>query len=605
MKDDTSKVKAYYKYGDMWADLKIDSARSYYLKAQKLAHDIGSSYLEAVYYSYEIPLLNNEGRYSEALELCLDAEERFKKLKPDKNELILLHNNLANEWQYLGDFNTAATQYFIALSLTKETGSLKFQSLCINNLASLYEEMGDKVKLLEYAKEGKEIALKINDTTRLYTTSYNLAEAYLANDMAGEALRELKYIETIISHLKDPEYGLDVLMLKADLSLKLKDNKKAAGYLLTVLQICRENENVEYELAASKGLAGIYIQNGNPALAKQYNIEALAAAKKTGALKEQRDCLKIAADIETKSGNLANALQIRNAYDTIVDSLSGKESKKNIQLLDVQYQTEKKQALIKQLEKEKELQALSLKQKNTFNALLGIGLFAAALIGFLFYRNAKRKQQLGKQAAEIKDIRINELENEKQLVAVNSILEAQETERSRMAKDLHDGLGGMLSGIKLNLTSVKENMIVAETDARLFNKSIKQLDGAIIEMRRIAHNMMPEALLKFGLSDAIEDYCNGINESNTVKMSYFQLGVQHALEKSTEVILYRIIQELSNNAIKHADAKNILIQIIKNEYGITLTVEDDGKGFDRGILTKGAGLQNVQSRVDYLRGEWK
>ena len=171
-----------------------------------------------------------------------------------------------------------------------------------------------------------------------------------------------------------------------------------------------------------------------------------------------------------------------------------------------------------------------------------------------------------------------------------------------MAKDLHDGLGGMLSGIKLNLTSVKENLIVAETDTKLFNNSIKQLDGAIVEMRRIAHNMMPEALIKFGLSDAIEDYCNDINESNTVQMHYFQLNLQQSLEKSMEVILYRIVQELSNNAIKHADAKNIIIQIIKHDHGITLTVEDDGKGFDTGLLTKGAGLQNVQSRVDYLRG---
>ncbi|MEO8765427.1 MAG: sensor histidine kinase [Ginsengibacter sp.] len=602
MKDDTSKVKSYYKYGDLWVDLNTDSARLYYRKARELAHTIGSNYLEAVYYSYEIPLLNDEGKYSEALQLCLDAEDRFKKNKPDKNELVLLNNNLANEWQYLGDFNTAARHYFIALSFAKEIGNMKFQALCINNLASLYEELGDKVKLLEYAKEAKDIALKIRDTIRLYTTSYNLAEAYLANNMTGEALTELKYIEPIVKYLQQPEYNMDVLVLKADLCMKLNDNRKASEYLLKILELCKQNENVEYELAASKGLAEIFSQNGDLSLAKQYSIEALAAAKKTGALKQERDCLKIAADIETKSGNFAHALQIRNEYDIIVDSLSGSESKKNIQLLDIQYQTEKKQALIKQLEKEKELQALSLKQKNTFNALLGIGMFAAVIIGFLFYRNTKRKQQLGKQAAEIKDIRINELEKEKQLFAVNSILEAQEMERTRMAKDLHDGLGGMLSGIKLNLSSIKEKTVIPAEDAQLFGKSIRQLDNAIAEMRRVAHNMMPEALLKFGLSEAIKDYCDGINESNTVKMRYYQLNLPHTLEKSTEVIIYRLVQELSNNAIKHAHAKNILVQIIRNDYGITLTVEDDGKGFDTAHLAKGAGLQNVQSRVDYLRG---
>jgi len=195
-------------------------------------------------------------------------------------------------------------------------------------------------------------------------------------------------------------------------------------------------------------------------------------------------------------------------------------------------------------------------------------------------------------------------ENEKQLLAMNYIIQGQEAERSRMAKDLHDGLGGMLSGIKLNLSSMKGNMIIQETDAQLFTKSITQLDNAIAEMRRVAHNMMPEALLKFGLGEAIQDYCDGINESNTVKMKYTQLGLQQPLEKATEVILYRIVQELSNNAIKHASAKNIFIQLTKHERGITLTVEDDGKGFDSKQLStlKGAGLQNVQSRVDYLKG---
>jgi two-component system, NarL family, sensor kinase len=193
-------------------------------------------------------------------------------------------------------------------------------------------------------------------------------------------------------------------------------------------------------------------------------------------------------------------------------------------------------------------------------------------------------------------------ESEKQIIAMNSIIQGQELERSRMAKDLHDGLGGMLSGIKLNLSSMKGNMIIHENDAQLFTKSIVQLDNAIAEMRRVAHNMMPEALLKFGLTEAVQDYCDGINESNAVKMKFTAIGLDQAMEKPTEVILYRIIQELSNNVLKHAAAKNIFIQLNKHEQGITLTIEDDGIGFNSTQITKGAGLQNVQSRVDYLKG---
>jgi signal transduction histidine kinase len=194
-------------------------------------------------------------------------------------------------------------------------------------------------------------------------------------------------------------------------------------------------------------------------------------------------------------------------------------------------------------------------------------------------------------------------ESDKKLV--QTLLENQqivEKERSRLAKDLHDGLGGMLSGIKLTLGSFSGNMVLPVENAAIFTKVIHQLDNTIEEMRRVAHSMMPEALLRFGLSEAIQDYCDGINESNIIKMKFTEIGLNGDIEKPTEVVLYRIMQELSNNAIKHAAAKNIFIQLDKHEKGLTLTVEDDGKGFDITQIKKGDGLQNIQSRIDYLKG---
>ena len=196
-------------------------------------------------------------------------------------------------------------------------------------------------------------------------------------------------------------------------------------------------------------------------------------------------------------------------------------------------------------------------------------------------------------------------ESDKKLV--QTLIENQqivETERSRLAKDLHDGLGGLLSGIKLTLNSVADK--IPEKNTALFTKASNQLDTAIREMRRVAHNMMPEALLKFGLGEAIQDYCDGFSESNFLKMKYTQIGSLQMLDKSTEIVLYRIIQELTNNALKHAAAKNIFIQITNHPKGFTITVEDDGKGFDSKMLQeeKGAGLKNVRSRVEYLKGSF-
>ncbi|GEM_PF-3892171 len=196
-------------------------------------------------------------------------------------------------------------------------------------------------------------------------------------------------------------------------------------------------------------------------------------------------------------------------------------------------------------------------------------------------------------------------ETDKKLVA--SLQENQqlvETERNRVARDLHDGLGGLLSGIKLTLNSMTGTIVLSEKNATTFTRAITQLDNAIAEMRRVAHNMMPEALLRFGLNEAIQDFCDGINESVGVKMRYNHIGNDRKIEKGTEVIIYRIVQELCNNAIKHAAAKHIFIQLNTHQKGVTLTVEDDGSGFNTSqpANNKGAGLKNLQSRIDYLKG---
>jgi signal transduction histidine kinase len=193
---------------------------------------------------------------------------------------------------------------------------------------------------------------------------------------------------------------------------------------------------------------------------------------------------------------------------------------------------------------------------------------------------------------------------EKQLIALNSLLEGQELERSRMAKDLHDGVGGILSSIKLNLTSMKGNQIIDENDVHIFNRSLIQLDNAIKEMRRIAHNMMPEALLKFGINEAVKDFCDDLNSNKVIKVKFIPVNNFQIPLKTTEVMIFRIIQELVNNSLKHANPKNILIQFSENNNRLFLIVEDDGIGFDTTTLAskKGTGIKNIQSRVEILKG---
>jgi signal transduction histidine kinase len=226
------------------------------------------------------------------------------------------------------------------------------------------------------------------------------------------------------------------------------------------------------------------------------------------------------------------------------------------------------------------------------------------IVGFLVYRNLRHRHQLAKQQDELQQQRIRELEKDKQLVAVDSMLKGQEDERSRLAKDLHDGLGGLLSGVKFSLSNMKDNLFITPDNMAVFERSLDMLDTSIKELRRVAHNMMPEMLTKFGLDEALKEYCNTINATNLLLVKYQSIGMNTRVEKSAEIIIYRIIQELINNIMKHASATEAIVQLIKEEGRFNIIVEDNGKGFDTAMVknNQGAGLTSIQSRVDYLKG---
>ena len=212
-----------------------------------------------------------------------------------------------------------------------------------------------------------------------------------------------------------------------------------------------------------------------------------------------------------------------------------------------------------------------IKQKKILNYLL-IGVAAIILIiSLLVYRTYSQKQLLQQN-------KIQELENEKQLLATEAVLKGQESERARLARDLHDGLGGMLSGIKHSLNTMKGNMIMTENNVQSFERSIDMLDSSIREMRRVAHNLMPESLVKFGLDAALKDFCNDINNIGALKITYQSFGLEgKVIEQTISITIYRIVQELVNNIMKHAQARQAIVQVTTDAKQISITVEDDGK----------------------------
>lgn len=203
------------------------------------------------------------------------------------------------------------------------------------------------------------------------------------------------------------------------------------------------------------------------------------------------------------------------------------------------------------------------------------------------------RQTLHKVKQKVMLEQLKRAENEKDLIAARASLAGEAAERSRLARDLHDGLGSMLSVVKFSIPNINNGSIIDNQDVEKFNKTIGLLDESINELRRIAHHMMPESLLRLGLKNSLADFCL---TNNKIKFHYY--GEDRRFESNLEILIYRTVHELVSNALKHADANEINVQLVIEKDRVSVTVQDDGKGFDIHQEFKNSmGLNNVKQRV--------
>jgi signal transduction histidine kinase len=188
-----------------------------------------------------------------------------------------------------------------------------------------------------------------------------------------------------------------------------------------------------------------------------------------------------------------------------------------------------------------------------------------------------------------------------------AVIEAEIQERHRIGKELHDGLGQILSTVRLNISALQQFTTLSETRKNeLIAFSLQNVDKAFFELRDISHNLVPSALTEEGLTGALTDLANQMNKSRHLIMNFEAYGLNGSLDALVVNTLYRATQELLTNAIKHAKATTFSIQLIKSKTEITLMVEDNGKGFsmDHTLVLPGGGLSNIKSRVENLNGQF-
>lgn len=583
-------------------------AHGNYEKARLFASKKNLRYYEGLAYSYEAFLDNLEYK----------PEQEFFKLQKaiscfQKNDHYLAsyrlgecYNGIAIYYESKGIHDKSVENCFKAINIIEKSNRKNRLAMPYINLAIAFEQMGLYKKQKQYL-DSSLIKAKLSKRKDELFSSYLWQTGYYIN--SGQFKIAKVYVDTAKMYLSEQ---FDFIKVKTFYLYMACVNQNMGHYDVAVeiykkvYELSKKNNYTWHTVEPFLQIGYIYTVQKKYDRARNYLNEGLAMAKKNKYTLFEREALESLSKLYALEGKYQLAYLDYKKFHILDDSIKSEKLKKSSVEFEKKYETEKKVNRIIQLEKDKHIQFITLKQEYTFNFMLLVSIAILLLVILLIYRNLKQKQLLHQADAKLNQNKINELEVEKKLMATESVLKGQDEERSRLAKDLHDGLGGMLSGIKYSFINMKENLIMTPDNHLAFEHSMDMLDSSMKEMRRVAHNMMPEALLRFGLDAALKDFCNEINKSNGLRVNYQSIGLEGAtIDQTVSITIYRIVQELLNNTMKHSKANTAIVQLTKLDGQLSITVEDNGKGFDPSILnkSKGIGWINIQNRVDFLKGK--
>ncbi|HLO45053.1 MAG TPA: sensor histidine kinase [Leadbetterella sp.] len=585
---DTNKVKNLLAIADLYRGKDNRKAEEYALKAISSAQKIKWTAHYPALFMVLSKVKSNDGNYKEAIAI-LDSTMKYTGKKSDCEcytaEYLL-------QYQFCNSYSRnypKATEYGLkALKKAEETKNL-------NQMARAYLRLGET----KYFLNNYEGALKD------FEKSFKLSK-----DNNFENILNLnRFMMAKIISQDNPERALVLQKEMISSYRKLKDSSQLAGALNDVgwvyffkikkLGEAKKYLDESYDIAKKvkanyflpyicNNLSKVSLSSKNFDLAKKYNEEAFEIASKL----DNKDALTTAtsdlAHYYFVIHDFENAYLKESEITAIYGNARNKDVMKAVSEAEEKYQSEKKERMIL----EQKIQITN--QRIWIFSILGLTILV--LFGGLFiYSNHQAKQKAQFASEKLK------LQTEK----TSAIVEAEERERIRLAKELHDGVGPLLSIAKFQLENAmnqtKFNSIEQET---LFQNANTMIDDAAREIRTVSHDLMPNALLMQGLVSAVREFVNRLSLSGKVKVSLDVANLDERLPQLTETVLYRVLQELVGNIIKHSNASSIQVQLIRNEKELTMLVEDNGKGFDTSQIANfnGIGLKNIMSRIDFLNG---
>jgi two-component system, NarL family, sensor kinase len=589
---DTQLAATYNELTWQYRTINKDKAIEYGNKAIALATQLNYKKSIAQAYNDLGIIFYDKENYDSAISLYNKAIEIRKQLNDDLG-IAKLYNKIGIVYQREGVFDKGLENQFAALKLFEKCNNDFGISYSLNNIGILNQNLGRYNEAIEYHKKSLAIKQKINDKIGAAASLINIGNIYFLNKRYVEAEKYFLQGVEATKQLGDNEYLSNALNNLGKLYIATKQYSKGIDVVNQSLFLRKELQDSKGTTSCYNNLGDIYFDLKNYKKADSIYTTALQiGTKAVNCLPEINSIYLSFSKLKESIGDTAAALHYYKLFSETKDSLYTDKVGETFADLETKYKT---------LEKEKEIEQKKFEITKRNYWIVGIGLlmlFGSVIIFGLYKRN-KHKQQAKLQ---------QEIMHQQEL-ATKAVLIAEENERRRIATDLHDSIGQTMSAAKMNLSALKYDIKnLDESQKNAFETVINLVDNSCKEVRIVSHNMMPNALLKNGLANAIRAFLNQI-DNRVIKIDLYTEGLNEKLDNNLETVLYRVVQECVNNVIKHSAANHLDISIIKDNDGLNVTIEDNGKGFDTADKNKfnGIGLKNIQSRIQFLKGtvEWQ
>lgn len=538
----------------------------------------------------------DKGRFQDGLNYFKQAEH-WSKRSGDKELIAMYYNSVGLANFYLGNYEAAADHYYKALDELKTankdeslTGVNVYSNLAVINLRlkqndqaiSFFNKAEDRARIGQYNdklamilinKGEYYLGLKKTDSSRVYFKE----GLKIAKKINKEDLQAYAYEEIGETYVAAGEYDKAIASLQQAIAL----SKGRYNYVAI---------DASYVLAEAMYNLGDF--NNAESLLLSSLKEAAASNLKDNTLKGYG----ILIDMYKAEGDYKKAIETMELAADLKDSLTSIEKTTAINQMQINYASAKKDEKIAQNDLLIAQQKSNIAQKNLWIALIAGSIFLLVAILFGIYRNGRHKQRL--QSEQIKS-----LQQENRIGILKAIVHGEDNERERIARELHDGIGGMLSATMMRFMSIRHaNKEIAKLPA--YYEVMELLEEMGDEIRKTAHNLMPEVLMKQSLPDALNSFCNYMQEGGTLQIDFQCYGSFENISQDFKLNIYRILQELIKNILQHAKATTALVELQLHDQLLTITVEDNGVGFDADKIVNGLGLHNLQTRVRSLDGNY-